>query len=150
MSIANLEVPNFYNLFANTVSLVQGLILNGGQALQKYLENNYGTLVSGPFTSGVLLARFRQIGKVCFIEMPTVSGTSTAATIFTFSVLIPQAPSQNLFFPIDITDNGTASVGTLNISNTGLMTISVGFNSNFTGAGTAGFNAFSVSYCTDV
>ena len=85
----------------------------------------------------------------------TLSVTSTFAAATGSGVITSTAIASRFFpvaavaFAIPITDNATNSIGTLQLSTSGILQISTGSNSAFSGSstlGNSGFLGFSVSY----
>lgn len=145
MSIANLEQPNNFNLFCN--SITPGPTSN---AFQKYVQTTYNSDITGPFaapinTSGL----YRQIDRDYVIAIVGTSGVSTIAAPITF---VTPLSSTNIWaemnFPIWVIDNGVTVAGNLKIAAGGIMTIYVGFNGNFSNVGTCGFHGFSINYAS--
>lgn len=133
----SLDVPNI-----NCDSIQFG----DGSLFQSYIQSGYTAAVTGPITASTA-GLYRKLDRIAVISCSQVLGTSTAATNFTFTNLLPHSPFANMTYPIWVKDNGVDSVGTLQISTGGQMTIYKGLNSNFTGSGQCGFQPFTVTFC---
>lgn len=144
MSISNLFQPNDFDLKCKSITFA------GGSAFQKYVEAGYGNTLTGPFaapvpTSGGL---YRQLDRVYSLSLGQTTGTSTVAAPITLGTPLPTTNMwADLNFPIWVIDNGVTVPGTFRIAfGTGIATIYVGFNGNFSNVGTCGFPGFSVTY----
>jgi hypothetical protein len=140
MSISSLLQPNEYNINMNS------LVLPNSSPLDLYLELGYSTNVTGPIT-GSAIGLFRQIDRVAFISLNGITGTSSTSAPITFTTPAQHPAYTTLYFPINVIDNGTQTIGTLKIDTSGNITVYKNFSDSFTGSGTCGFNSFSISYC---
>ncbi len=83
------------------------------------------------------------------LSIPTVTGTSTTAAIFTATAALPEniRPSSTCSFVIQVKDSGTEAAGILEVDSAGIMTIGKGVDGGvFTYTGVAGFSKTSVTY----
>lgn len=152
MSIANLIVPNDYNLQCNQLTATGNLICNeiilgsGSDPLSKYLELGYTTNWTGPVSVGPVLGLYRQIDRFYSFALSPSTGTSTVSAPISFTTLIPSGAFTPMDFPIWVINNGVTVAGNLHLDLTGQVTIFVGYNQPFSNVGTCGFQGFSVNY----
>jgi len=126
-----------------------GITFNGSDALNDYREQNVTLSYSGPFAAPqTATARFTKVGKLITATFTSISAAATVAGQTITSTAIPSN-----FFPletitqINTTQNNSSSAqGIAQLNSSGILNISVSFGGNFTAAGNAGFNTFSISY----
>lgn len=145
MSISNLEYPNDYNIICKSIN-----IGNTGTPFQKYVNTSYSSNISGPFAAPIAISAglYRQLDRTYNISIAGTTSTSTIAAPITFVTPLPSTNVwTDMYFPIWVTNNNVTVAGTLKIAGgTGIMTVYVGFNSNFSNTGTCGFPGFSITY----
>jgi hypothetical protein len=144
MSISNLEYPNDVNIYVKSMD-----IGNTGTPFQKYVSTSYSSNLSGPFAAPIPISGglYRQIDRTYNVSISGTTGTSTIAAPITFTSALSTNVWTDMYFPIWVTDNNVQVAGTLKIAGgTGIMTIYVGFNGNFSNVGTCGFPGFSVTF----
>jgi hypothetical protein len=150
MSIANLEQTNNIDLFCGSMTFGEGSSADTENRFQVYQQVTYANTMTGPFAAPVTLAGglLRQLDRVYSISVSATTGTFNSAAPITFVTPFQTSPTMwaDLYFPIWVTNNGVQVAGTLYIAHlTGIITIYVGFNGNFT-AGVCGFPGFSVTF----
>lgn len=144
MSIQNIFSANGYNLECNNLTVAGTLSVDGETSDHQQITLAY----SGPWAASqngtVYLTK---TGHAVNITVDQVTAAATSANIIT-SAQIPAA-----FFPpvvisqrINVEDNSAGALGTVTLSNTGILNIAVNFNSNFQNSGVAGFFGFAMSF----
>lgn len=134
--------------------VTDGINFPTGTTLTGYAAVGVSGTFSGPFgihgpvpSQGLL----RVFGKAAFLSMDGIFAQTDNNGVITFSTVISPAPAQTMNFPIYVTNpatlpGGLPGLGNCQISNTGIMTIFVGFSGLFTGASNVGFQTFTVCY----
>jgi hypothetical protein len=151
MSIADLgSVTNLVFDSITTNALYLGV---SGTPLTIYQEYSLTGNMTGPFTAPATVV-IRQVGNTATLSLISdILGTSTVGTFMTFSVTIPVLPYTSLGFPVWVqtanTGTPTYAIGNCNISNTGTLTVSVGYSTSFPASGTVGAKAFTMCYSTN-
>lgn len=141
MSIANLLVPNQYDVFANILH-VNIIDITGDS--QSYSSPLGGALAG----QGTVTGFFTKLGKIATLQVNgfSVPAGSSGPIIFTTNLPSPSKITTNI--PINVQNNGTFVAGTINIDTNGLAQLFVGYNGNFTSGVVDGWPAFTISYLT--
>src|SRR5580693_2608306 len=143
MSIANLEVPNNYKLYCNSIAF------QGSGDPFNYGAAGYSTNVTGPF-SGTALGLVRKIGNTVTLSVNGTSGVVTTPADITLSTLITPPPYNTIYYPIVVINNSANQLGMLIIDTTGEINIYSTVQGNTFTTGTCGFYAFTITYSTYV
>lgn len=149
MSISNLFGPNDYKLFTENIT-----IGNSNTPFNIYLESGYFTNLTGPYPSPVSVdGLYRQIDRTFVISLGTITlpgGGSGVAGPIIFTTPVPLINVwTDLYFQIWVINSGETVQGTLKIAGgTGIITVYVGFNGNFSTSGNCGFWGFSITYAS--
>ncbi len=102
---------------------------------------------------------YTRIGRLVTISFPDVLVTATTASQITFSANIPSqylpATPTHMCFPISVADNGSDALGSIVLTDTGVITIYkavsiANLTSTFTGSGVSGYHDFSISFTYNI
>jgi hypothetical protein len=99
---------------------------------------------SGAFSASNVLIRWTIIGNLCILNIPSVFGTSSAATVVTSTTPLPLAaspPVSTSFFAPGMVGNAVEGIGYVTVRNTGIIQLSFNTtNGAFPATGLGGFD----------
>jgi len=142
---------NYFSIVRATgVSKQLGAIINNEATLSKYNYQNINMGFSGIWFLGIFTTiKVEIIGYTVTLRIPQLLDTATTASFITTGALpVAYRPTVtlHLFAPRTVNNGADASNDSLIIINTtGVMQIYNGVG-NFSGAGSSGFRAFSITY----
>ncbi len=116
--------------------------------LNFYEHQSPSVTFSGPWaTNQTSICEFTRVGNMITLTFSTVSSTIAIATVITSSVVLTDfRPNQTVDAIIPVSNATGLAQGYITITSAGVITISVGFGSAFSGIGFAGFPTFSINY----
>lgn len=118
----------------------------------------YPNTISGPWASAqdfnVIVTLWAGSGNVRYstVNFGAVSATATTSSLANMSLFIPSdfRPHTSFTAPYICFDNNTTTLGVASITDAGIVTLSSAGGNAFSGSGTTGWNAFTVTWLTDV
>jgi len=129
------------------------LATSGGLAspLSYYEENSSSYAFTGIWSSNqTAYLNITRIGNICILTLGTnaVNAVANTASTISTTVALPSKfrPVSNVIVSILVNDNGTYNPGFFQLQTTGNVLITKGNFGNFSGTGSCGFYAFTMSY----
>ncbi len=148
MNPSGTQVATFTTSGLKLVNTTTGYVPTG---LRNYMEGSFTASFTGAATLSSLTIYYTWVGNKVTLKIPAVPTTSeTSAAVLTATGAISIAalcPTTALYFPILLTDNGSATTGRLQITSTGNIIIGVGAGGTaFAGISTLSWQPLEVTY----
>jgi hypothetical protein len=151
----NLSVTGTSN-FGGTAAFISGITLGSSGTPAGYLPSNlsqyqytgFSSTVSGPWSATAATFTIEKLGKNVSLQSAAISITESVSAIIGFNSVLPAflRPNISVSIPVTIINDSVQETGYFSVdSSSGQMNISRNIGA-FTGAGTAGYRSFNVSY----
>jgi hypothetical protein len=162
MSVQNIEVPNNLTLYCDTLNCntlnatTQNITTLNATTINASILNYttpataYSSPTGGAFLGGTATGFISKVGKVVTLELVGLSTGTGVGGAITLSTPLPipaiAAPANPLNIPIFVNNASSSFVlGNFQISNTGAVSMFIGFNTAFS-VGTCGWPNLVVNY----
>ena len=94
----------------------------GGTIVNPSTSTNLTVSPSGWFAGDHLPIRYQKMGDFTFLDIPSITGTTTSSTYFIGGSL-PVLPTHPLLFPCSVVNDGTEYIGQLILQTNGAITV---------------------------